>query len=103
MSKKSGYSWVKRASRKERIEMLEIVRETRRGLYTHGWDPTEDSFLSARKVRTSDSWVLEIYDLRDGKRWDCASFVRCNKCGAIRELFDGQIEFCSTCDDDWEV
>ncbi len=40
-------------------------------------------------------------DFSDNSEPDRASLVRCKQCGDIRELFDGQIECCLGCNQEW--
>ena len=67
--------------------------------------------LSYKLERGGDSWGVVAYvakihpeamgQVRIGQRFDAGSFVRCANCGHIRDLWDGQIEFCTDCGKDW--
>lgn len=111
---KQPYTWLKRASRADHLEMRATAESwnelAHENADIHGYIP------SYRVERTGDQWSMVTYvrmpilDLMGnwfpeywpGRRLDAASFVRCSTCGHIRELFDGQGEFCPECWTDWE-
>ena len=93
MPKRSYYGYVKHASAATKQAMQEVA----------------DSYTEVEQVegegrRFSVAFISECgYYL---KREDCAEMdapmVRCSACGAVRELYEGQIEFCTECGADWE-
>lgn len=88
-----GYSFVKKANFKTLQEIKKLVE---------GMNPDKVPGKTYWSEKTKSGYVL-VYHFEDGINsfTDRAAIVRCNHCGAIRELFDGQIEFCDTCDKDW--
>jgi hypothetical protein len=102
------YTWVKRASATEKIQMQEVVDSFNELANEH----TDMPFISFYRLeRCGDSWgMVEYVDVpsvewsdyyNHGQRMETISFVRCDNCGGVRELMDGQIEFCYYCDADW--
>lgn len=104
------YSFIRRASQYEKTEMLETVASLNELAYedwqTHGY------ILEHRLERCGDAWGVASYiikihpEVADDYEVDqllyTMSLVRCSACGAVRELADGQGEFCLECGDDWE-
>lgn len=63
---------------------------------------TEDKAEHFSLEHCHNGYVVVLnYD--DGmEKWeDRAAVVKCSFCGEVRELFDGQIEFCYHCGKDW--
>lgn len=86
---KMSYGWVKNASKQEHEEMGRIIERL-----------NEEPFdFEYKKERASDCWVIGVY--YKGRRVEAGSFVRCGTCRRVRELFDGQIEFCTDCGVNW--
>ena len=92
-----AYSYVRRASQKDKEEMQKCVNCLNE--LKHETEEITGITFEASLVNTGDGYIAAI-NYSDGG-YDSGSFVRCSKCGAIRELFDGQIEFCLECWDDW--
>ena len=111
---KQPYTWLKRASYADHLEMR-ATRDSYNELAhenadIHGYTP------EYRVERCGDMWGLVHYvrmpildhkgdwfpEYWPGRRLDSASFVRCATCGAVRELFEGQGEFCPECWTDWD-
>lgn len=103
------YTWVKRASEQDKQEMREVVDSYNELAYENA--DVHQYVPYYRLERGGDEWVMVCYvdyavegfeDLyTHGERRYAIGFVRCGFCGHIRELADGQIEFCTTCDADW--
>lgn len=87
----SNYSFVKRINYQKLQSLLDSLND--------GEDKEVEQF-SAEKSK--HGWVI-VLNYNDGtEQWsDRASLVRCSFCGEIRELFEGQIEFCYHCGKDW--
>lgn len=104
-----AYTWVKRATAKAKADMQEIVDSYNE--LAHEDAEVHQYVPYYRLERTSDSWVMVAYvdyavegfedEYKHGDRRYAIGFVRCGYCGAIRELADGQGEFCIECDADW--
>ena len=92
-----GYSFIRRASRKEREQMAEIVASHNELLAIEGSDYGEARY---ERVHGRGYWMcVVVYE--DGTR-AAGSFVRCQACGAVSDLWEGQIEGCPECEEDWE-
>ena len=95
---KTPYTYVKRASKADKKEMQDIV-DSLNELAPESEEITGIVMqYSLKKIK--DSYIVECHST-DGQLSDSGCFVRCSNCGAIRELFDGQIEFCTECWQDW--
>jgi len=92
------YSYVKRASQRDKQEMQAII-DSLNELAPESEEVTGVLMVYSLE-KTRDSYIVECHS-NNGLFSDSGSFVRCGKCGAIRELFDGQIEFCTECWIDW--
>jgi len=104
------YTWVKRATSKEKDLMHQVVEGMNELAYedydTFGYIP------EYHLERCIDAWVVNSYvakvhsevagDYTIGQFLYSYSLVRCSTCGSIRELTDGQIEFCTSCGTNWE-
>ncbi len=99
------YTWVGRASLAERIEMYEWI--------------AADNELEMKEWKENDPFgMYTVYELEFHKGWQVVAhfidpetgyqgcerggFARCNKCGHIYEIFEGQIEDCTDCGNSWE-
>lgn len=110
MANKYPYTWIKRATPREKDLMRQVVE----GLNELAYEDYETLgfVLEYRLERCGDAWGAALYiarvhpDIADqyqvGQRFDGYSLVRCSTCGGVRELADGQGEFCLACDADWE-
>ena len=93
-----SYTYVKRLSRQGMVEAQEIVNslnelapesaETTGILGTYSLDRTQSGY-----------WIVTVVFSDGGE--DTGSIVRCQKCGGLRDLWDGQFEFCLDCNEDW--
>jgi len=93
------YTWVKRASAEQMQEMVdEVAGDNEIHQKENADDPNWGDWVY-KLERTSDSWIEAVYS--GGKRIDAGSFVRCSECGHVRALYEGQIEFCTTCWAEW--
>ena len=97
---KAPYSWIKRATEHQKAEMDACIEALNECAYNPEMDPPEQATWRYERRRTSDAWIVVL--LQDEKIIDRASFVRCTKCGGVRDLWEGQIEFCLDCWTDWE-
>ena len=106
---KAPYSWVKRATSYQMREMEDCVASLNE--LAHEDYDTIGFTLSYKLERSSDSWGVVAYvasihpdakgQVKIGQRFGAGSFARCGNCGHIRDLWDGQIEFCLDCGKDW--
>ena len=92
----AGWVTVKRASKAEHAEMDEVIETLN--------EPEALGGTNEGDVRYTLEWhgmYVVVATWADGSE-DRGSMVRCTACGHIRELFEGQIEFCTDCGADWE-
>ncbi len=95
-----NYSFVQRAGKQDRKIFKEII-ESHNELAPENLDFTGGILPTYSIERNqSGSYVLKV-DFNDGSL-EYASLVRCGKCNEIRDLFEGQVECCLSCDVDWE-
>jgi len=100
---KYAYTWVKRASWDDYADMLaEVAAENEIVAKEHSDDPhTFDWVYKVGRAGAGHGAAYTIEIWQKGERIDAGTFVRCGKCGGIRGLFEGQIEFCTDCMVDW--
>jgi len=84
------YTYVKRASAADKQVMMEIAE-------SHN-ELAEYAQLAERYSVERNTLIVRY---EDGSK-DSTGFVRCSKCGAIRDLWEGQIEFCDSCGVNWD-
>ena len=107
---KAPYSWVKRASQADKREMEDCVASLNE--LAHESYDTSGFTLAYKLERCGDCWGVSAYvarihpdakgQVQIGQKFGgSGSFVRCASCGHIRDLWDGQIEFCTDCGKDW--
>ena len=92
MSSRYPYTYVRRASNTDKVAMQEVV---------DSFNELAEANENYRLGKAHDCYVL-VWAV-DGEDVGGGSMVRCSKCGAIRELFEGQIEFCADCGADWDA
>jgi hypothetical protein len=87
------YSYVIRANYKVKDKMRQMI-----DWLNDGADESDTYSL----VKNKRGYAVKLeHDDGVNSFTDYASVVKCNNCGGLRELFDGQIEFCYHCDEDW--
>lgn len=91
------YSYVKRMSQPDKIEIQSII-DAHNELAPESVEITGVLGVYSL-VKIKDSYIV-VVDYSDGGH-DSGSLVRCDKCNAITDLWDGQIEFCPECWADW--
>jgi hypothetical protein len=106
---KSPYTWVKRATAAERREMEDCVAALNET--AHEQYDVLGYTCSYKLERGGDAWGVTAYvakvhpevrgDVSVGERNGGGTFARCATCGHVRDLWDGQIEFCTECWTDW--
>ena len=95
------YKWLKRASQADKQEMVEIIA-AHNELAHESLDMT--GLIGTYSLYRSDAWgVKVVYKDESGNvdGQDSGSFVKCDNCKSVTDLWDGQIEFCPTCEEDW--
>ena len=91
------YTWVIRANARQKREMQEIV---------DAWN--ECAHEDIPDLGFAPEYALEYYRgyqfvvRHEGQVAERGSFVRCGKCGTIRELLEGQVRCCDECGDRWD-
>ena len=93
------YTWIKRATANQKREMDACVEALNEHAYDPESDPPECATWRYERRRTADAWIVVL--LQDDKVIDSGSFVQCSKCGGVRDLWEGQIEFCLDCWAEW--
>ena len=88
-----GYSTIARASAAEKAAMNDLAA----GLnHIAEIDGSRDRYQIEKASR---QYVIIV---QSGTATERGSVVRCATCGSVRELFEGQIEFCDNCEASWE-
>lgn len=88
----ANYSFVKKANLKTKQAMQDMIATL---------NETEDSGEHYALEFNKGGYVV-VLTYKGFETWtDRAAVVRCRFCGGLRELFDGQIEFCTQCWRDW--
>lgn len=90
----SNYSFVKRANFSTKQKMTELIASL---------NDNESAGVEKYSLESCHYGYNVVLSYDDGaEKWtDKAAVVRCSFCGEVRELFDGQIEFCYHCGKDW--
>ena len=93
------FTWIKRASPEEMERMLSWI-ESDNELAGENDDimPKESRSPVYSLRRGGDSWTV-VCTWKDGSE-DIGSFVRC-RCGHIQERWEGQVEACDECGEEW--
>ncbi len=93
------YSYIQRASVKDKNAFEEIVASL------NELAPKESETIGVSIVYSLERCTSGFYTIRidydDKSESERGSLVRCGFCNDIRELFDGQVEFCLNCDREW--
>ena len=99
-----GYKWVKRANWEQYADMLTVVAvENEIQQLEHSDDPYTANWhykISRAGAGHDRAYTIQLWD--GDKLIEVGGFARCDKCGAIRELWEGQGEYCLECWQDWE-
>lgn len=86
------WRWIRKATSQDKAEMQEVADTLNELEAKEGEGRTYE-------VRRSKMYYLHCIEAPDMSY----SLVKCTTCGGIRELDQGQIEFCTTCGADWEA
>ena len=87
------YTTVSRASAKEKEAMRDLVV---------GLNHIAERDGDTSRYRIEKGTTQYVIVVQTEESTERGSLVRCASCGHIRELFEGQIEFCPECEASWE-